>query len=486
MYAHRSPKLVLIALLLLCLFPASIFSQNNGLQMKLQLLPDGGSWGVYVKPVGVEPSGNTITASGLVSIVMPNDFEWQNFENHAGKWEIYLPVDGDSLLPNFKLIGFALDQTEPLYPIPISANEETLLFSFSATTSCPDTLFLIDCVGTQFSEPNPDVCILCPEHPDHPCHGIFGPADECMIQNPRNDLQVLDLGASPPQQYNYEGNYDLSAWNCNDCDGDGILDAFDDEYACQNREKLNLKLIYNSPTASWSIKATPGAEFFPSENSTLESATVTIASSDDFTPIHLQSLSGGDWELTEEYEENGTRYFTFELQADLEPIAFENGEEVQLFKFKNELGICPESLSILEGNHPLGLHGNALYGTSMEGSEPVEFDFGEIYGPNAWICEILPNGGFGLDSLGTSNPVEKMFVAPNPTSDFVNVKISTEDIDNQSIVKLTSLQGRTLQTHLAEGQTTLRMDLNDLPAGLYFLVLEREGQAVQWEKLIKE
>lgn len=231
---------------------------------------------------------------------------------------------------------------------------------------------------------------------------------------------------------------------------------------------------------------------------------LSIAGSADFAPTQISSFNGGEWQtgtaLLDAPENPGMSYFTFDLEPDGQPFGLEYGSEVKLFKFKNDFGGCPDSLYIVGSFRPIGIEENRLDGQATQLTGTNETAFGGIYGHEAWTCEILIGGGFpfevGTDSLGMGDDSSKFFaaggktdwmtLAPNPASDFVEVKISPENTENQPIVRLLSLQGQTLHTCLADGQNTLRIDLNHLPAGLYFLSLEAGGQVVQYEKLVKK
>lgn len=273
-------------------------------------------------------------------------------------------------------------------------------------------------------------------------------------------------------------------------------------FSIQCFPKVNHKLGYNSVTERWNVYISPNEDFHPTDFSELTSGRLTIVGSSDFVPSNVISYVGGDWEpgatLLNAPENPGMNYFTFDLEIDGELFEVQSGEEIILFSFKNNLDLCPDSLYILRDFKPALIENNELVGISNTGFGEEEFLIGDAYGENAWQCDITigGNGGSGIDSLGTGGNGSaafskggfngQMLISPNPTSGFVEVDILTENNDSPSTIKLLSLQGHTLQTHLAVGRSILLLDLNHLPAGLYFLAWETNGEVVQREKLIKK
>ncbi|HFA48393.1 MAG TPA: hypothetical protein ENJ95_05170 [Bacteroidetes bacterium] len=196
------PKLILLVSFM-AMGLGSAFAQ---LEFKLQLMDDD-TWGVYVKPVGITPSTTTITGSGQVTLVTPDDFTYSGLTSLAGLWQENAVVTGPIENPTRKYISFGMLQAEPSYPIPLQAGEETLLFTIDRIGDCPDTLHLIDCGTPTPTDP------FCPPNSE--------------TSNPGNDLSVIDFGAGTAFYY-FTDIYAPSAWSCHDCDGDGILNGLED------------------------------------------------------------------------------------------------------------------------------------------------------------------------------------------------------------------------------------------------------------------
>ncbi len=107
----------LLMLALLCLATASFLSaQIPAIELKLQLLPDGESWGVFAKPKeGISPSLMTITGSAQVTVVMPLGFQWNSLQSHAGLWTNDITYAGPIENPGRTYTYFGLVTDNPKY-----------------------------------------------------------------------------------------------------------------------------------------------------------------------------------------------------------------------------------------------------------------------------------------------------------------------------------------------------------------------------------
>jgi len=180
------------------------FSQNaqaQGLELKLQLENDGDTYGVYVRPQGFSPSDSTITGSGQVTLVAPTGFAYTSLQSVGGAWIENARVDAPTEASSRDYISFGFLQDVP--QIVYSDTTETLLFTFKKVGDCPDTLYLID------NDTDP-----------------FNVLPNSAGNNPGNELSMEDIEFGG--EYNYTNNYAFSAWSCEDCDGDGILNALED------------------------------------------------------------------------------------------------------------------------------------------------------------------------------------------------------------------------------------------------------------------
>jgi hypothetical protein len=192
-----------LQLLILCSFLTfSLFAQ---LDFKIQLMPDGTKWGIYVTPQpGTVPSTNTITGSGQITMVAPLGFTVVDFNPVSGFWANNAVINGPVENPTKSYISFGLMSDDP--QIKYSTTSPTLLFTFrKAANYCPDELYLIE-------------------------NGVdpFDQLPNSANSNPGNEITVLDFGTTPFSTYNYGENIAPFAWDCHDCDGDGIPNALED------------------------------------------------------------------------------------------------------------------------------------------------------------------------------------------------------------------------------------------------------------------
>ncbi|GIV31594.1 MAG: hypothetical protein KatS3mg029_0945 [Saprospiraceae bacterium] len=154
----------------------------GGLQFKLQLI-EGNTWGVFVRPMEtIAPSANTSAGTGQVTLVAPSDFEYSNFVNHAGTWVQNARVNNPVEAPDKAYISFGFVMDEP--KIMLYSYEETLLFTFEASSEYTGRISLFDNANDPFLPPN-----------------SYG-------SNPGNDLSIIDFGTGKGVvYYTYEGNY---------------------------------------------------------------------------------------------------------------------------------------------------------------------------------------------------------------------------------------------------------------------------------------
>ncbi|MBI1225112.1 MAG: T9SS type A sorting domain-containing protein [Bacteroidetes bacterium] len=192
-------------LLALLLITFSTFSLSAQIDFKIQLMPDGTKWGIYASmEPGTSPTPNTITATGQITMVAPLGFTIVDFNPVSGFWANNAVINGPTENPTKSYISFGLMTDDP--KIIYSSTAPTLLFTFrKAANFCPDEMYLIE-------------------------NGVdpFDQLPNSANSNPGNEITVLDLGYTPPSIYNYGENIAPFAWDCHDCDGDGIPNALED------------------------------------------------------------------------------------------------------------------------------------------------------------------------------------------------------------------------------------------------------------------
>jgi hypothetical protein len=165
---------------------SSVTAQSDfvsSLRFQLKLMPDNTTWAVYVKPDNsIAPSTRTTAGSGQVTIVAPVGFEYDNLINHGGTWVDNARVDNPAEAPGKSYISFGFLNDIPR--ITLRSNQETLLFTFTASETFKGKAYLIDNENDPFASPN------------------------SFETNPGNDLGIIDFG-NPGQliHYTYAGNY---------------------------------------------------------------------------------------------------------------------------------------------------------------------------------------------------------------------------------------------------------------------------------------
>ncbi len=187
------------------------------LKIKLQLLADSVTYGVFVKPThGYSPTQNTEATFGKVILVVPADFGFNQITSHAGLWALlpltqFMPGNLSLKRLTFNLFG-NMDQVQ------FKAGEETLLFTFRRHGACPDTMFVL---------------------------GRGYPAIAAT------QLFATDFGTTPPTSMSLCGEYDLDAWRC----PDGLLEI--------GNWKLEIGATRNTPIPQYpniSISPNPAQE----------------------------------------------------------------------------------------------------------------------------------------------------------------------------------------------------------------------------------
>ncbi len=120
---------------------------------------------------------------------------------------------------------------------------------------------------------------------------------------------------------------------------------------------------------------------------------------------------------------------------------------------------------------------------SHSGTSTVTYVFYDVNNPadSVWV-----NFAFDGQAAGIGNPDALAFsVYPNPAVRFVDVNNPNVSGKNQISLQLSDLTGRTVkQQRIAASGTTARIDVSDVPGGLYLLTLHADGQKLYTRKLV--
>ncbi|MBK8563215.1 MAG: T9SS type A sorting domain-containing protein [Saprospiraceae bacterium] len=378
-------------LVVLGLLPSFLFSQS-GLKFKLQLMPDGERWGVYVRPDdSINPStGQTIVGSGQVTVVMPKDYQLSDFQNENGSWTALNAINSPMENPTkkYQSIGF----NSEIIPIQFVTGQETLLFTFKNNGSCPDNIQLIS------NELDPF---------------MFLP--NSIGNFPGNEITVFDMITA--DVYEYAGNYATAAWDCHDNDSDGILNAHEDtngngvydagadasdlnsaDMAGANND-IQFKLQLMPDGDYWGVYAQPSADADISQQTVTGTAQVTVVMPADYQWSSLTNVSG-TWSAGGSINAPSfapdKKYVSFGLMSDFPQIKFRPNQETLLFKFKRE-GDCPEDIHLYPSNGLLPPDSQWNLGNDITTIDVLNFEihgYGGNYAEMAWDCH--DNDGDGV------------------------------------------------------------------------------------------
>ena len=107
---------------------------------------------------------------------------------------------------------------------------------------------------------------------------------------------------------------------------------------------------------------------------------------------------------------------------------------------------------------------------------------GNTYGWTEQECFIINSPSLRAPTSGRVESFEQVLIYPNPASDLVNLRFE-EPFSGQ--VHITDLTGRIRATHDVEAQSLMELSVNDLPSGIYLIILQ-EGAERKVYKLVKQ
>ncbi len=379
-------------LFIMSLFPTFLFSQQAALKFKLQLMPDGERWGVYVKPDDSVSLGEFMyTSTAQVTIVAPLNYGLSDLTNISGNWQSLLPINGPSINPtsSFYFFGLVTDFPHILY----QSGHETLLFTFKGQSGCPENLRFINDVEIAESS--------------------FPQCDFCAYTG--NEISAINMVTS--EIYEYAGNYAPAAWDCHDNDGDGLLNAHEDtngngqydpnedasdlnEYdGIVINDDIRYKLQLMPDGEFWGVFAKADEDSDISTNTITGTGQITIVMPKDFHFTNFTNVSGtwsGGSGIHGPSFAPDKSFWSFGLQSNFPSIVYEAGKETLLFKFKKQ-DDCPSDLHLFDNSEvlppdfPYNLTNEiTIFDPATQGI----YGYGSNYAQMAWDCH--DNDGDGL------------------------------------------------------------------------------------------
>jgi len=188
-------------------------SLMKAFEFKLQYIEEGNDslWGVYVRPTEgfATGSNDAVVGSGQITVLMRNNGldSITNIQSVSGTWNsFYDVVKGPTEAPDISYLFIGLPDGDG---INLENGEETLLLTFQVPGECPDTLGLIN---NEFDPYNEMI--------------YNGTGNNSDNSNPGMDLSTFN--SSTGRVFNWLGNYNTSAFSCDDCDEDGVADGIED------------------------------------------------------------------------------------------------------------------------------------------------------------------------------------------------------------------------------------------------------------------
>ncbi|MEO1258001.1 MAG: T9SS type A sorting domain-containing protein [Bacteroidota bacterium] len=517
----------------------------NEIKLKVQLMPDGNSWGVYAKSIDKEIPSYSLTFDNLITVVTDNDFFIENIYSHKGLWEILHEINAPVENPDKAYTSFYLIQDEQY---TMGAGEDVLLFSFDAFGDCPEEMSILNCHEPNMEYPFCDV---------NNSHNV-----SLGTQFVRGILNSTGF----PTFHSYSGNYGIYAWDCSDNDGDGFPNAHEDtngngifdggdvsdlnsfdEYIAEHGLDLKLQLLDDEFTYGVFVKP---ANYIPDSFTIAVNAQVVLVMPAETYWTNLESINGlwNNYTTFQGPEQNpDKKYVQIQLTQGepTYPIPFNQGE-ILLFTF-NVFGECPSEMYLMDCSSanasdpfccPI-LNSNCSSGNQFSvmefqsGQSIAYFKFNHNYAPFAWDCKDndqdgilnaledtngngvfdpfidasdlnkpninIPNNEVVADVLTVAPPVEleknnhffyknkeqAFTLSPNPVGDvlFINFKKDTPATFASLIIF--DLQGRILKEIKFVDNSPFNIDVADLPAGLYFIALQNDKVISLREKFVK-
>ena len=261
--------------------------------------------------------------------------------------------------------------------------------------------------------------------------------------------------------------------------------------------QLELKLqLMDEDT--WGVYVRPAAGVTPASSTITGSGQVTVVMPKGFNWTALSSVSGlwQDDAIVYGPAENPTRqYVSFGLvQAEPNyPIYYTAGAETLLFTF-DRVGPCPDTIYLMDCGTPTESDPycppNSLNDFPGNDLSVIEFNGGiTFYNYTGNYSPDVPDNCTGGDPttpvLEEWNDVASFTLSPNPASHRLQIEFLNEKINANGKIRLWTAQGISLREEDWEGQPTVSLDVNELPAGMYFLSFESEGKVLQRERFIK-
>lgn len=201
---------------------------------------------------------------------------------------------------------------------------------------------------------------------------------------------------------------------------------------------------------------------------------VEIPSDLVFAKVRAHSLACSDKtvETTVEIAEKNAQKITLLHSSD--GLIWAKGDSVM---GKNDTTTLASSYTFMHDVDPLlTANGDTLYyQLQIEGPQ------GEVYHTTIWSQIVT---GCELSTAITAQVAQKGFqVFPNPTRDQLSIEFA-KPFETPGKLSLIDLAGKPVRKYAIRGNRVLRINVKDLPEGIYFLTYHSEGQKPETKKVI--
>lgn len=314
---------------------------SKPIEYKVELLPDGETYQVYLRSQILYEGIEALTNSAQVTLLVPaGGFQLSNLQSINGMWENNTTVLQPSENPDFDylIIGLVSNGTNA---IPYPEEEEVPLFSFQNAGLCTGAVELME-EGDPFEAPN------------------------SLSINAGNEIVLFGFS----NQNAWCGNYGI---------GSAICDG------CPKPVEYKVELLADGET--YQVYARSSVSYTGVEALTNSAQVTILAPTGGFMASDVISINGqwaNNTNIVSPVENTESDYLIFGLTSNgTMDISYTAGEEIPLFTFKNE-GLCTGELALMESDDPFyppnSLNINA-------GNEIVIFGYGN---ENAWCGNYDP------------------------------------------------------------------------------------------------
>ncbi|MFA6261770.1 MAG: PKD domain-containing protein [Bacteroidia bacterium] len=164
-------------------------------------------------------------------------------------------------------------------------------------------------------------------------------------------------------------------------------------------------------------------------------------------------------------------------QPPVAPIASSNSRQVILFDQYNNI----------VGYGTVNENGEITYDGNLNGNyKVIDRESGAIKGSvNLGSTPAQPVSK-GLLEAPTTPPVKSIILNPNPASSFVNVNLQDAEGNISSVLVMDANGKEMMRTHgVSEGLNKIPLDISNLPAGVYYVVVMMKDGTLSSTRLLK-